>query len=107
MGALLASMIVIAFLCFGLFIALSNWVFLYLNWSVRRNPERRHFSPMALITQLIVFYAAMAANVLGVTWIPSSVYWGVALVDISLLQLLLFPFVLIWTKLATLVRKNA
>ncbi|MEZ5438663.1 MAG: hypothetical protein R3F12_09980 [Lysobacteraceae bacterium] len=45
---------------------------------------------------MCVLLAADCAKWLHVEWLPGTVFWGVALIDLSLWTIAAFPFVLAW-----------
>ena len=107
MAAILASVLIVALLALAACIAVCNWVILYLNVRDRKVPEHTHSSSIGMAAQIFVIFAALISGHFEVTWIPNSVYWSVALIDISLWQLIAFPFVLTWMGIVSLIKRNA
>ena len=81
------------------FLAAMNWNCLFANRRNKRLGVDKHHSFVMVVPQILVGLAALISRRLVHPWLPSWSFWLVALADVSLLSLAIWPFILIRQRL--------
>ena len=98
-----ASLRVVAMLLLFLAAALGcvNWYAFFASWRNWRAGIQKHYSSVHLVPQLLAAAAYLLASRVGLSWPPPVGFLMVALLDVSLWQVVTWPVVSLYRSVAS------
>ena len=107
MVAFVVSVVICGLLALGAYCVIFNWVLVYVNWKNRNDPSVGYVSGIPLVAQICAFNSALLASQFDIAWIPTFIFWVVALSDRAFWHMLIMPFVLLWLGLISRIKGAA
>lgn len=92
---MIPNIVSVIFLVLAGYVVLLNWACVIASYRYWRGGVKRHVSTIFAVVQLLVAGAAIASRFATNAWLPHWLFWFVAFADAALLQLFVFPILLL------------